>query len=113
MPRPTERRYSISEVSEQTGVPLHVLRQWEAKIPQLKPRRSRTNQRYYHDADIEIVRRINFLVRHERLTLTGARLRLAQELHGAGRPQTSREAIDLANEIDQTARQLERLLENV
>ena len=113
MSKPTERRYTIGEVSEQTGVPPHTLRQWEAQIPQLKPRRTRANQRYYLDGDIEIVRRLNYLVRHERLTLSGARLRLAQEIHGAGRPQTSREVLDLLTEIDQTARHLERLLDNV
>lgn len=110
---PTERRYSIREVSELTDVPPHVLRQWEAKIPQLKPRRTRANRRYYLHADIEIVRRLNYLVRHERLTLAGARLRLAQELHGSGRPQTRREVLDLAAQIDATARDLERLLETI
>lgn len=113
MSKPTERRYTISEVSELTGVPPYVLRQWELQIPQLKPRRTRANRRYYLDGDIEIVRRLHYLVRHERLTLAGARLRLGQELHGAGRPRTQREVLDLADQIDTTARALERLLDDV
>lgn len=113
MSTPTKRRYSISEVSEQTGVPMHLLRQWETKIPQLKPRRTRTNRRYYLDSDIAIVRRLNHLLRHERLTIPGARLRLAQELHGAGPPRDQRGLIALATEIDETARALQRLLDDV
>lgn len=108
-----ERRYSIREVSETTGVPPYVLRQWEAKIPQLKPRRTRANRRYYLEEDIEIVRRLNYLVRQERLTLTGAKLRLAQELHGEGRPRTQREARDLLDQITAEANALERLLDTL
>jgi DNA-binding transcriptional MerR regulator len=66
-----DRRYRISEVSDLTEVAVHVLRQWEARFPQLKPKRDRSNRRYYMPADIGIVRRIKELVRHEKLTTHG------------------------------------------
>ena len=99
MTKPPDRYYQIGEVAALTGLSQHLLRQWEAKFPQLRPKRSRTNRRYYTQADIEIIRRINYLVNREKMTLDGARVRLAQELHGYGKPQTGQEMIDLADSI--------------
>jgi len=112
MKHPTERRYSIREVSALTGVAPHALRQWEAKIPQLNPRRNRANRRYYLDAHIELVRRIQQLLREERLTLSGVKLRLAQAPHGEGRPLPP-SANDLLEQIQAEARALENLLDSV
>ncbi len=107
----SERRLRISEVSEMTGVAVHLLRQWEEKIPQLKPRRDRANRRYYLEKDVEIVRRIKHLVRHEKMGLDGVKIRIAQELHGEGRPRTRREAIDLVDRIESEVRSLLTLLD--
>lgn len=106
-----DRRYSISEVSELVDVPIYVLRQWEAKITQLRPKRNRSNRRYYTPTDIEIVRRIKQLLRHEKMTLDGVRLRLAEEMHGNGRPQTRQTAIDLVDRIEAEARRLLDMLD--
>ena len=108
-----DKRYKISEVSEITGIATHLLRQWEAKIPQLRPRRDRANRRYYTLKEIEIVRRINFLVRHEGLTLNGAKIRLAQELHGEGRPRTNPEVIALLDKIEDETRAIRNLLDKM
>ncbi len=107
----SERRLRISEVSEMTGVADHLLRQWEEKIPQLKPRRDRANRRYYLEKDVEIVRRIKHLMRHEKMGLDGVKIRIAQELHGEGRPRTRREAIDLVDRIESEVRSLLTLLD--
>lgn len=104
MSAPDERRYGISDVSRMTGVAAHVLRQWEARIPQLKPERDRANRRFYRTADVEIVRRIKQLIDHEKLTTKGVRLRLSQELAGTGRPRTNREMVDLIDRIEAEAR---------
>ncbi len=104
MPDSDDRRYSISEVSERVGVPVHVLRQWEERFTQLKPRRNRANQRSYSAADIEVARRIKDLIRNEKLTSKGASRRLSQELHGEGQPRTDTEAIELLDKIEEEAR---------
>jgi len=109
MKKPIGRRHSIGEVSELTGVAPHLLRQWENKIPQLKPKRDSVQRRYYLDKDIEVVRRVCYLLRHEKLTLDGVRVRIAQELHGEGRPRTNREALDLLDEIEKEIRAIQRL----
>ena len=105
-----DRRYTISEVQELLDVPAHLLRQWEGRIPQLKPRRDRANRRYYTRDDIAIARRIKHLVRHEKMTLDGARIRLAQEIRGEGRPKTNQEAVDLLDKIETEVRAMLNLL---
>ena len=101
-----QRRYSISEVSEETQVSQHSLRQWEARFPQLKPKRDRSNRRYYLSADIDIVKRIKQLVRHDNLTTKGASKRLSQELQGEGRPRTNEEIVALLDKIETQTRSL-------
>ena len=113
MKAPIERRYSIREVSELTGVAPHVLRQWETKISQLNPRRNRANRRYYLDVHIGIVRRIQHLLREERLTLPGVKLRLGQETHGEGGPHLPPSAQELLEQLHAEARALENLLDSV
>ncbi len=109
---PSERRLRISEVSEMTGVAIHLLRQWEEKIPQLKPRRDRANRRYYLEKDVDVVRRIKHLVRHEKMGLDGVKIRIAQELHGEGRPRTRQEAIDLVDRIETEVRAMLEILDS-
>jgi len=101
-----ERRYSIGEVSEQLEVPIYVLRQWEERFPQLKPKRDRAQRRFYLPADIEIARRIKQLLWHEKLSSEGARIRLSQELHIEGRPKTKKELLDLVDAIEEDIRGL-------
>jgi DNA-binding transcriptional MerR regulator len=106
-----DRRYGISEVTTLTDVPIHVLRQWERRFPQLKPKRDRANRRYYMPGDIAIVRRIKQLMWHEKMTSEGARKRLALELKGEGRPQTRQEAVDLVNKLEEDLLDMLKLLE--
>lgn len=101
-----ERYHAISEVSEMVQVPQHVLRQWEDRFSQLRPKRDRRNQRRYTESDIEIVRRIKQLIRHEKMTTSGAARVLSRELLGEGRPKTNQEAIGLVDELERDVRQL-------
>jgi len=112
MPSVDERRYAISEVSEQTRVSAHVLRRWEGLFPQLNPGRNRANRRYYTQADIEIVRRIKYLLWHEKMTTEGARRALAEELHGEGKPRTRKQALELIRKIESEARAMLDLLDS-
>jgi DNA-binding transcriptional MerR regulator len=95
-----ERRYGISEVSRITGVEKHVLRQWEDSFSQLRPKRTRTGRRYYLPQDIEIVKRIKYLLRHDHMRAKGASIRLSEEIRGEGRPRTGKEALDLIAKIE-------------
>ena len=105
------RRHSISEVSELLDLPVHVLRQWEKQIAQVKPKRDSANRRYYQTADIQIIKRIKQFVRIEKMTLEGAAKRLSQELAGEGVPQTNDEALDMIDTIEEKARQVLQILD--
>lgn len=63
---------SISEVSAATGVPAHVLRYWEGRLPQLKPLKRAGGRRLYRPDDVAIVRRVQRLIDHDGFTLDGA-----------------------------------------
>ena len=101
-----ERRYSIGEVSETLGVSVRTLRLWEEQFKQLKPKRDRVKRRYYLNDDIEVARRIKQLLKGEKLSAEGARIRLAQELHIEGRPRTKKELADLVDAIEDGIRNL-------
>lgn len=106
-----EHRHTISEVSAQTGVPPYTLRQWEKLFPMLRPKRDRANRRYYLDADIDIVRRIKQLHWVQKIQPEGVRVRLSQELHGTGRPQTRREAVAILDRMEKEIRAMLDLLD--
>jgi DNA-binding transcriptional MerR regulator len=63
---------TISEVSEDLGVPTHVLRFWESKFPQIKPL-YRAGRRYYRPQDIDILTKIQHLLKQEGYTIKGAK----------------------------------------
>jgi DNA-binding transcriptional MerR regulator len=100
----SERRISISNASEQTGIPVHVLRQWEARFSQLKPKRDRSNRRYYQDKDLSIVERIKELVYQDKMTLEGASKKLELELKGTHPPETTVQMRKLINTIEKDVR---------
>lgn len=108
-----QRRYRIGEVAEQTGLPVYLLRQWEEKVPYIRAKRDRAKRRYYTEDEIERIKRLKFLVRHEKLTLDGAKLRLGQELHGEGRPRTRREMIDILDRIEDEVRAMLDLIDGL
>ena len=71
--------YSISEVSQMTGLEAHVLRYWETEFPMLQPKKNRAGNRAYTEREIALVERIRHLLRDERYTLEGARRALIRE----------------------------------
>ncbi|NIM19754.1 MAG: MerR family transcriptional regulator [Candidatus Latescibacteria bacterium] len=73
--------YSISEVSELTGVKPHVLRYWETEFPSLKPKKNRAGNRNYRLKDIKAILVIRDLLYKEKFTISGARKKL-QEHYG-------------------------------
>lgn len=72
--------HSIREVSEDTGLKPHVLRYWETEFDALRPKKNRAGNRTYTARDIDIVKRIQRLLRDEKYTIEGARAALAREL---------------------------------
>lgn len=73
--------YSISEVSKITGLEPYVLRYWEKEFPTLRPKKNRGGNRVYTNKDIEQINRIHHLRSNEKLTIEGARKKLAMKRH--------------------------------
>lgn len=75
---------TIGEVSEDTGLPQHILRYWETRFPQLRPLQRAGNRRYYRPEDIALVRRISDLLNQQGYTIRGVQKLLDAEGHGGG-----------------------------
>ena len=106
---PEKLYYRIGEVSAITKVPAYVLRYWESEFKLLRPKKNEVGQRLYRRRDVELVLKIKSLLYEERLTLEGAKKRLADEQRG-GRQLELRvhEALTAA-----TIRRLKGRLENL
>ena len=80
MPPKTVKKlyYSISEVSEITGIKQYVLRYWESEFPELRPSKNRAGNRIYRDKDIEMIKQIRELLYTDKYTIEGARQRFKE-----------------------------------
>ena len=72
--------FKISEVSVHLDLvnplskkPLnHILRYWEKEFKQIKPKKI-NNRRYYSTEQVEIIKKIKFLVKNKGMTISGAK----------------------------------------
>ena len=103
-PDHNDKTYGIGKVSEDTGVLPHLLRQWEKRFPQLHPRRSSSGERRYTQRDIDIIRRIKTLLKHEGMTSQGIRLQLSRELSEVGHPKNKQDVLFMLDNIANEAR---------
>ena len=84
---------TIGELSQELGVPQHILRYWESRFPQLKPMQRAGNRRYYRPDDVALVRRIHHLLADEGYTIRGVQKLLADEKAASRRaPRNSAQA---------------------
>ena len=105
-PRKSAQAYrTISEASDELGVPQHVLRFWETKFPQIRPLKRGGGRRYYRPDDLALLRRIADLLYTQGYTIKGVQ-RLLAEGDGQGGPA----AIPaLLQELERVATALRRL----
>lgn len=65
--------YSIGEVAQMLNVSESLLRFWEKEFPNIAPKRAGRDVRQYTQADIELLRKIHFLVKERGMKLAAAR----------------------------------------
>lgn len=75
---PDKLYYKIGEVAAIARLRPSVLRFWETEFPGLQPTKSKTGQRLYSRKDLETVLELKQLLHGEKLTIAGARKRLAR-----------------------------------
>ena len=72
---------TISEVVKILGLkskkdeslPTHTIRFWEKKFKQIKPKIFNNNRRYYDQKNIELLKKIHFLLKEQGMTINGAK----------------------------------------
>lgn len=76
---PNKTYFRIGEVSSLVGVEPHVLRYWESEFKSIRPIKTPAGHRVYSKKDVEILRRIEGLLRVERFSIQGAKRALAKQ----------------------------------
>ena len=55
------------------SIPTHTLRFWENQFKQIKPRILNGNRRYYDKKNIDLLKKIKFLLKDEGMTISGVK----------------------------------------
>ena len=106
--------YSISEVSEITGLKQYVLRYWETEFSQLKPGKNRAGNRIYRSHDVNIIMEIKSLLYNRKFTIKGAQQHLKQPSEKSTQLIEKKKIIKLNNTIDiQTLKDLKYGLDDL
>ena len=102
--RLTKRYYKIREAEEIIGVPQSTLRYWEKEFPDLKPRRSASNQRFYSPQDLELLEIIHYL-----LYIKGMKIDAAKEQIRINKKNVSKK-VNVIEKLKEVREDLEVLL---
>ena len=106
---PDDKRYfRIGEVSRIIGVKPYVLRYWESEFSQIRPTRADSKQRVYQKRDLELIMEIKRLLYEEKLTIEGAKKRLAVQKRTGSEP-----AVDTHDLIKDIKQELQDIIEEL
>ncbi len=73
------KTYKIGQTAKILQVETYVLRFWESEFPQLSPIRTSKGQRLYTQEDLDLLRKIKYLLYDQGLTIQGAKKKLAEQ----------------------------------
>jgi DNA-binding transcriptional MerR regulator len=73
--------FSIGEVAEMLGVNASLIRFWEKNFDIIQPRKNKKGTRFYTKEDIDNLKLIYHLVKEQRMTIEGARKKIAEDKH--------------------------------
>lgn len=85
--------YTIGEVSNLLDLKAHVLRYWETEFPQVHPKKKFGRNRRYSPDDIDILRKIKYMLHTQGFTIEGAKKKLKEDM-------AHKEQIDLDFSVD-------------
>lgn len=108
---PDKVYFRIGEAARILGVEPYVIRYWESEFKNLRPRRTRSDQRLYRRSDIEALLKIRDLLYKEKFTIAGAKKKLSV----AGGPAVTESAGegrgDLLKDIKKELRDIRNMLD--
>ena len=85
--------YTIGEVGNLLDLKAHVLRYWETEFPQVHPKKKFGRNRRYSPDDIDILKKIKYMLHTQGFTIEGAKKKLKADM-------TNKEQINLDFSID-------------
>ena len=103
----TKQYYKIRDVAEIVGVPQSTLRYWETEFPEIQPRRSAHNQRYYTPEMIQTIKIVHFLVKQK-----GIKIEVAREYLKNNRKNISKR-IEIIDKLTKVKSELLNLLSSI
>jgi len=104
--------YKIGEACKALDIQPYVLRYWETEFAALAPNKSRSGQRVYTEAELDVIRRIKQLLYEEGYTIAGAKKKLEAELDESGEPQLAAvEESAAGGDAGERVRELEKGIE--
>ena len=111
--------YSISKVAkilnlinDKTGkINTHTLRFWEKNFKQIKPKIFSGKRRLYNASDIEILKKIKFLLKDKGMTLKGAKKLLNNDKSDLDVP--SNNYINTKNNFKKRIKKISKLIKNL
>ena len=65
----------ILDLKNKSGhnTPTHTIRYWEREFKQIKPKKLNSNRRYYDQKNIELLKKIKFLLKDQGMTIIGVK----------------------------------------
>ena len=81
MPKDKEAYKTIGEVTKilnlrsrrSKSIPTHTIRFWEKEFKQIKPKIFNGNRRYYDEKNIQLLKKIHYLLKEQGMTINGVK----------------------------------------
>ena len=67
------------KINKKGTLPTHIIRFWETQFKQLKPKILNSNRRYYDEKNIDILKKIKYLLKDQGMTINGVKKILDNE----------------------------------
>ena len=61
------------KVNKKGILPTHIIRFWETQFKQIKPKILNSNRRYYDEKNIDLLRKIKYLLKDQGMTINGVK----------------------------------------
>ena len=68
------------QVNKKGILPTHIIRFWETKFKQIKPKILNSNRRYYDEKTINLLKKVKFLLKDQGMTINGVKKMLNNEV---------------------------------
>ena len=105
-----KRFYKIGDVAEILHIPESTLRYWEKQFTIIKPRRNSKNPRLYTPADIEVIRKIHYLVKEKGLKIDAAQSEIRKNRDGIDKRY---EVVTRLKEIRDQLKELQKAMDSI